>query len=435
MTEFTQIVQHFETRNYYRGRRLDYDDTESVLEICNIYGDIILYDDKNIDHETAENVFQIGGKEFTIEEVEYAFVYDSEGYELYVVDKGKIQCFNFWLNERYDWLEDNSVAHECWICPDCDEGFYEEEGFPEECPHCGYSTKSIKDVLSCYHEAKDSFRKESPETAKTTLHMGFELETDTDGLYADRDGVLAAIDELDRIPQIADLEEDGSLGELGFEIISHPLTVPTMKRLAAEICEIAENNGVGLTGNCGLHFHLDVDYLVNGENGSYYLAKHAKADIIPSRYRSMTLRDYVKAKVHTLVTALYNDGTINMKTIDRRGGYYNYCRPQTKNKVECEPVAPKTVRLVEKTWGGRYDAVNVQNPETAELRFFAATLELDELLADIDIAAAIAEYSRTHEITELEDTTTADFFGYIEKNAGTYPDAATYLESFEFEIA
>lgn len=433
MTEFIQIVNLNETGNYYNKYGVDYDYMEEVLEICYNYGRIILYDDRTVDHETAGNVFRIGGKEFTIEEVKYAFVYDSNGYELYIVEEGKIRPFDFWLNRRYGWLEDNSVAREFWVCPECNSVFYAEEHEPSECPECGYGPKSIRNLLSFYHEAKGTFRKESPEKAETVLHMGFELETDTGGLHADINGVLNAIEELSGIPQIADLEEDGSLGELGFEIISHPLTVPTMKRLAEKICETAENNGVGLTSNCGLHFHLDLGYLRNGENGGYYLAKHNR---IEPKYNRMGLNDYAKAKVHAFVTALYNDGTTNMEIIDRRSGRYGYCRPQTKDKADCETSAPKTVRLVEKSRReGRYDVVNVQNHDTAELRFFAATLEPFELLADIDIAAAIAEYSRTHEIFDLEDTTTDEFFGYIEKNAETYPDAAAYLKDFEFDIA
>lgn len=435
IAEFTNVKDLPNSINYWSKLRMTHDDMETVLELCDNYGDIRLSDDRMDDyddHDGLFDVFRIGGEEFVLEEIEYAFVYDNDGYEIEVIRDGEIYFFDFWVNEDYDFVAHDDNVSEYWLCPDCDEVFYEEEEFPEECPHCGYSPKSIKNVLSYYHEAKGTFCKENPEKAETLLHMGFELETDTSGLYADMDGVLDAIEELNEIPDIADLEEDGSLGKLGFEIISHPLTVPTMKRLAAKICAIAERNSVGLTGNCGLHFHLDLAYLKNGENGGYYLAKHSKTE---PKYRRISLSDYVKAKVHTLVTALYNDGTINMEVIDRRNGYYSYCRPQNKEKVDYEPVAPKVARLVGKTWGGRYDAVNVGNPETAELRFFAATLDLEELLADIDIAAAIAEYSRIHEIFDLEDATTDEFFGYIRKNAESYPDAVQYLKSLDFMIA
>lgn len=431
ITEFTNMKDLPNTINYWCKPQMTYDDMETVLELCDRYGDIILSEDGMDDYDGLSDVFRIGGEEFVLEEIEYAYVREGDGYELDVISHGEIQSFDFWVNENYDFVAYDDSVSGYWLCSNCGKIFYEEDFYePEECPYCG-SRSGLKGILSCYHEAKGSFRKEFPETAETTLHIGFELETDTDR-QADVRDILAAAEDLSKIPQIADLEEDGSLGKNGFEIISHPLTVPTMKRLAAEICEIAERNELGLSDSCGLHFHLDTDYLVNGENGSYRLAKHSKVE---SGYRHMTVRDYAKAKVHTFVTALYNDGTPNMETLDRRNGNHSYCCPQYKEKVDCEPVAPKTARLVRKSWGGRYDAVNVGNPETAELRFFAATLDIEELLADIDIAAAIAEYSRIHEIFDLEDTTTDEFFGYIRKNAESYPDAVQYLESLDFVIA
>jgi len=73
----------------------------------------------------------------------------------------------------------------------------------------------------------------------------------------------------------------------------------------------------------------------------------------------------------------------------------------------------------------RYSAVNTLNRETLELRWFQGTLKRDGILANIQLAHAMVEYTRYITVAQVrEGALRWDRFAHWVASMGTYPQLA-----------
>jgi hypothetical protein len=72
----------------------------------------------------------------------------------------------------------------------------------------------------------------------------------------------------------------------------------------------------------------------------------------------------------------------------------------------------------------RYSAVNTQNRDTLELRFFRGTMNPSGVLSALDLTQAIVEYTRELRLDDVKlGALTWDWFAdYVRDNNGLYPD-------------
>jgi hypothetical protein len=81
----------------------------------------------------------------------------------------------------------------------------------------------------------------------------------------------------------------------------------------------------------------------------------------------------------------------------------------------------------------RYSAVNTQNKDTIELRFFRGTMNTSGVLSALDLAQAMVEYTRELRLDDVKlGALSWDWFAdYVVSNNGLYPDLYSRLDKIQ----
>ena len=81
----------------------------------------------------------------------------------------------------------------------------------------------------------------------------------------------------------------------------------------------------------------------------------------------------------------------------------------------------------------RYSAVNTQNENTIELRFFRGTMKTSGVLSALDLAQAMVEYTRELRLDDVKlGALSWDWFAdYVVSNNGLYPDLYSRLDKIQ----
>jgi hypothetical protein len=81
----------------------------------------------------------------------------------------------------------------------------------------------------------------------------------------------------------------------------------------------------------------------------------------------------------------------------------------------------------------RYSAVNTQNKNTIELRFFRGTMKASGVLSALDLAQAMVEYTRELRLDDVKlGALSWEWFAdYVVSNNGLYPDLYSRLDKIQ----
>ena len=205
---------------------------------------------------------------------------------------------------------------------------------------------------------------------------GVELEIDdgddADGCARDLDGITDAIY----------LKHDGSLGDDGIEIVTHPCSLAYhLDRLPwDDIVQMARAHGYTShdAGTCGLHVHIGRDQL--------------DAD--------------APEKLVALVDAIWNK-LVKFSRRSEQALYRWAARPDAciTNRDDDATAKDKAAKIYGK---GRYQAVNLRNPGTIELRLFRGSLRLQTIRATLQLVDTLCEYIDPHTVQQCAAATWAD---------------------------
>lgn len=218
--------------------------------------------------------------------------------------------------------------------------------------------------------------------------IGYELEIDNGSSREE-----CAQDIADAVGSVVYFEEDGSLTDDGFEIISQPHTFRALMGFDFEkVGRIARGYGYSShdAGNCGLHLHFD------------------------RRWFGSTPEEQTEAIA--LVCKWYAKNWDILRILSRRKEF-SYCRKENSDGVNLANL------VMYKKDGSRYDAVNLTNLDrfgTVEFRLGRGTLNAKTIRAWIDLHRAIAKASRTATSYDFyewinAETVSADTWEWIEK--------------------
>lgn len=303
-------------------------------------------------------------------------------------------------------------------------GYFSDLGYYEvfTCPYGGVSTEDNCECCcnDCFtaEERRYMFKPdplfEYPENRKDILHLGMELETQSNGGSPDIYNYICSVS--DEFNGKYYCKSDGSLDcncEYGTETVSHPLSVPTLLKDVDTICELNKNSNLygHYTQSAGLHFHIDLNYLTGQDSPTW------------------DAREIAQAKMFILVEMLYNTDRQKMQKIDRRKGRYDYCYPALSVEELTGNSTVKMERAKNKLKTDRYRLVNCSNSNTVELRFFKSTVNAETLKVDILITQALAEIVRKFAVRTVTNYTFDKFMKYLEKNTDKYQSVIEYIES------
>lgn len=196
----------------------------------------------------------------------------------------------------------------------------------------------------------------------TQTYLGMELEVTN----ANMDCARAAIEALG---DLGYLKEDSSV-EYGFEIVTHPMThAYACESFPWDLLNTLARNGAGNDEDSGIHVHVSRDGF-SSQAHEY-------------RWLKFIFRN--------------EDG---VSGIARRNGS-TWARFSETARKDVKKYVDKNDR--DRYDAQRYQAVNVQNRHTYEVRVFRSSLVRREVQAALDLVAASVEYTRKLSVREIVD--------------------------------
>lgn len=304
------------------------------------------------------------------------------------------------------WCQSCCSDNAYW-CDTCDE--YNQDS----CESCNGSAR----VLEYNEKPEPIFHGYS----KDKLYFGLELEMeisdnkleynnaveyvssrlDNDWIYLKRDGSIGN-------------GPDGKIGPDGFEMVSHPASLDYWSDKSQDLWDTLDGlrtrhnaRSWNAKSNCGIHIHISRAGFKSGAHTHRFLALVYKNTKYMKRFAG---RDCGKYATFTDVWKYDEDNRPYMSFADKLAYDVNEFRLYGRGSVN------NTERM---------SAVNTRNLHTIELRFFRGTTKPKGVLATIELAHAMVEYTRNLTLSDVKlGMLNWDWFvDYIQVNNGLYPNA------------
>lgn len=289
-----------------------------------------------------------------------------------------------------DWFDaddNNGMSHGSdWYCESCSEIY-------STCDTCGtllstdnqYSDSNGEGTYCERHQPSDDEESDNdfihdysynprPIFHGTGIHYGVELE-----VTCDRDSAEDTIDVLGGDSHVY-LKNDSSIGG-GYEIVTHPHTLDSHRKLWAGFNDYARRMGFKANSN-GMHVHID------------------RAKLSP--YRIAIMQRFINRD-------------------DNRAFIGFIAQRSDSSWAKCNPDLAK---MRASGNGQRYSALNLNNAKTVEIRIFRGTIRKSEFLKNLEFCDALVQWSidRSH-----AETSVSDFAVYVRANRKVYPALDAFM--------
>lgn len=216
----------------------------------------------------------------------------------------------------------------------------------------------LSSLIPCYHSHQKKtpvFLSSTKDKASETRYFGLEIES-----YGRCENAL----EISDFNDLFSPEEDGSLPDESFELVSEPMTFKYIidnKKRISRMLEILRENGQKVNCSCGLHIHVSRNAFINED----------------ATIRASRILGAFKADFETLAMRKENQC------------YYQYAPSVNQQFL--------WIQDDEKDWftSDRYYAVNLRNDETVEFRIFKSTLHIEDLLAYVQLVDNVVNISNS----------------------------------------
>lgn len=261
------------------------------------------------------------------------------------------------VNHDYVYCE-ACAGYTSW-CENCDMSFrtgrhdcpHEEEEDPGDVRVRNYSYKPTPDLTWVVERDGDLL---SSGRIDATAFLGLELELELNGA-----SLRDALDECaTAFGSKAYYKDDGSL-ENGFEIVTHPMTLAAHKTLV-DWSFLTKLSAAGCrswnTRTCGTHIHIS--------RSAFRTNRH------------LAMFQFLILNNRSEMTKIAGRDSERWAAFD---GVKNAVIPNLKGRV----------------WRGRYEAINVLNEHTLEIRMFRGSLNPTRILAYLELVDAAFQYTRT----------------------------------------
>ncbi len=274
------------------------------------------------------------------------------------------------------------------VCDPCSDAYW-------SCENCYVLTRNGDYCESCEPEQADGGSdyvhcydyRPAPEFHGTgPLYLGVELEINTPDLG------YCAETATDHLGSVGYLKEDCSIGR-GFEIVTHPMSYDwAMGHFPWGMLDELAALGASGDGN-GLHVHVS----------------RAAFDEPAHVFRWLKL--------------IYRNQTEVIGIARRESNQWAPFSPEGRRYAKHAAKGGKCTN--------RYQAINVQNEHTFELRIFAGTVNKTEVKAALALAAASVEYTRALAVRDIVDGKGWEWetFAAWVAGQGIYPDLASEMEA------
>ena len=312
----------------------------------------------------------------------------------YMTDRGESWC--------------EGCTQDAYYCEDCDE--WNADG----CDSCAESSSRL---IHDYNYRPDAIFHSTDKNER--LFFGIEVEVEAGRNYELASEYAYRLEALD----LAYLKSDGSLNH-GFEIVTHPMSHDFFKNEAQELWDTLEqlrtNDPYKVkawdTNTCGLHIHISRTGFSGGAHTHRFL------NLVYSNqefYEKLAGRSSDQwAKFTDIIRQDYNRDAEGNRLLDEHGRYSLTTTRSFKNKLSTH------------FHTDRYSAVNTNNPATLEMRIFRGSVNSTTIKAQLDLAHASVEYTRTINANDvINGALTADsFMWYIFEHEELYPQLVSRID-------
>ena len=268
-----------------------------------------------------------------------------------------------------------------------------------------YSTR----VESCYAWGTPMAKGKYLLRAQRSLWMGIELEVESTGLRSPNEIAGMLLDEVDRIICC----EDGSLTQ-GFEIKTPPMNLAETKLvfegiLASRAVEfLRSHNG----GHCGLHINLSRSGLSQLQQAKilFFFNSKQNSGFLKAICRRFSDRLTLE-NGHTNYSKVSGTPRLAEVTAAWRRDDPIYSR---QNTAYCSKGKGKVYSKAGSVNATRYCAVNFTD-QKVEIRLPRGTLKRNTLLANLELAVAVTEFTRTGETNAGSGRFVSEFLHWLEQ--------------------
>jgi hypothetical protein len=285
---------------------------------------------------------------------------------------------------------------ECYYCSRCNDVF-EPERMCFECDSCRSCCRCRASLIFDYNEKAEKHfgffpPRNSMQKPAQFLYLGVELECELKarGESENMESTVARLAACKDFAGWALCKHDGSL-DMGFEVVTAPSDLPEHKKRWGAILRILRQDMSSWRRlSTGLHVHLSRSWFsaLDLAKFVYFInAEENRRQIVAVAGR--TSPDF---------------GRLQKKKLDQSA---------------CVPY-------------GRYEAVNLNNPRTIEVRMFKGTLNTQHVLADVEFCHALAHYVKQASVAAC---TWPPFWSYVLTHAKTYRHLVNYMNVAEPKLA
>jgi hypothetical protein len=312
------------------------------------------------------------------------------------------------------WCE--SCLNDAYYCESCDE--WNSDG----CDSC--SDEDGIRIIHDYSYRPDAIFHSTDKNER--LFFGLEIEVEARDNLRESAEYAHQLESMD----LAYLKHDGSLNS-GFEIVTHPMSHEFFKNEASDFFAVIEGlrsrHGIRVkswdTRTCGLHIHISR----TGFNGGSHM--HRFLNLVysnPDFYSTLAGRTSDQwAKFTDIWQREYKRDSNGERLWSEDNGYEITDKRTFMHKLQPDRNSD------------RYSAVNTNNRETLEMRIFRGSVNGDTIKAQIDLAHASVEYTRTLTVQDVRNgALSADLFmWYVFQNEALYPELSARIDKLVVGLA
>lgn len=309
----------------------------------------------------------------------------------------KCKCRSCSETKNYDeMVEITNIKYEI-ICRECVERL---EQF-SKCPHCNnwFHRGNSGGMCNCIRSKTPKFinrynSKIAPKYYKANksdyILFGIELEVE----FGDSASGLNDMTDVDR-KQWLYFKHDGTIGN-GVEIVTHPLGWKWINKNKKEFDPIFDLARKGMksrhTNTCGMHVHLSKNLFSTLHVYKFMLFFH----------RNIPYTIYISER-------LYDD-------LQRWSYYYEGDRDNL-------------MHIAHRKYGNeRHAAINLENPETVEVRIFKGTLSPVTFFKNIEFVKAVFDFTKDASVSQLSKRDSEEEFEtYVKTNSKEFPNLVKFI--------
>ena len=290
------------------------------------------------------------------------------------------------VDDDYSYCDSCAMRY-CGYCGDCSMYHFEEDRDSYDCDFGGSGSSHLVNNYS-YKPSPIFFG-----TTSDRLFMGLELEVDKASSREDFHAGAEWVQE--KFGDLVYMKTDGSLSSYGLEIVTHPMTLDYAQSLDWDMSGLISRGFRSWdSGNCGIHIHVSKNAFTSRTH------MYAFALLI---MRNRALSEYIAG---------------------RKGSSYAQFSPEMRQQIA------GLLKGKYKEWQiERYNAVNMKNEHTIEVRIFRGSLKAERILADLEYVHACVKYSQGLKSGSInsEYLSTPALIQWIRANRETYPNLVSYI--------